>query len=132
MMADTVTTRVLFAGTKKYIVHYTNNSDGTGESGVNKLDISELTGPRGAAVSAVRLLSIKGNVSGMVVNILTDHDTDILLWVANASLDYINFEKFGGIKDTGTGGTGDVLFTTVGADAGDSYSLVLEYGLGLS
>jgi hypothetical protein len=31
-MGDTVTTRVLFNGEKKYVVQYTNLSDGTGEA----------------------------------------------------------------------------------------------------
>jgi hypothetical protein len=132
-MGDTVTTRTLYSGTKKLIQQYTNVSDGTGESAVSKLDISTLTNSAGETVTAIKINRIWGNVSGMVVNILTDHSSDVLMFTANDGLDFLDFTDsetgFGGIKDTGSGGTGDVLFTTVGHTAADSYNLFIEYGL---
>jgi hypothetical protein len=128
-MADAVTTRVLYAGEKEYVVQYTNTSDGTGESAVSKLDISTLTNTRGAAVTAIKINKIWGNVSGMSVNILTDHTADVLMHTVNDGLTELDFTHFGGKKDTGTGGTGDVLFTTVGHTAGDTYDITIQYGL---
>jgi hypothetical protein len=128
-MADAVTTRVLFAGEKKYVVQYTNLSDGNGEAAVNKLDISTLTNKAGDAVTAIKLNKIWGNVSGMVVQVLTDHTADVLMHTLNDGICHLDFTSFGGKKDTGTGGPGDVLFTTSGAGAGDSYDITIEYGL---
>ena len=42
-MADTVTTETVFSGQRRKITHLTNVSDGTGESGVTKIDISTFT-----------------------------------------------------------------------------------------
>jgi hypothetical protein len=128
-MADTVTTRTLFAGTKRYIQQYTNTSDGTGESAVQKLDISGLTDSAGNAVTAIKLERIWGNTSGMSVNILTDHTADVLMHTVAGDCINLDFTSFGGKKDTGTGGTGDVLFTTVGHSNGDTYDLTIQYGL---
>ena len=39
----------------------------------------------------------------------------------------MDFEKFGGLtNNAGTGVTGDVLFSTADASAGDFYTIVLE------
>jgi hypothetical protein len=128
-MADAVTTRTLYAGTKRHIVQYTNLSDGTGESAVSKLDISALTNSAGDTVTAIRINKIWANVSGMVVQVLTDHTSDVLMHTLNDATWFLDFTDFGGKKDTGTGGTGDVLFTTSGHSAGDSYDITIEYGL---
>lgn len=128
-MGDTVTTRVLYTGTNRLIVQYTNVSDGTGETTVKKLDLSSYTNSNGDAVTSVVIRQIWGNVSGMVVNILTDHTADVLMHTANSGLQHLDFRAFGGKADTGTGGVGDILFTTVGHTAADSYDLTIEYGL---
>jgi hypothetical protein len=128
-MGDAVTTRTLFAGNKTRVLQYTNLSDGTGEAAVNKLDISALTNAAGDAVTAIKINQIWANVSGMVVQILTDHTPDILMHTLNDAISHLDFTSFGGKKDTGSGGTGDVLFTTDGHTAGDSYDITIEYGL---
>jgi hypothetical protein len=39
----------------------------------------------------------------------------------------MDYSSFGGLpNNAGTGKTGDVLFTTVGAAAGDRYTIVIE------
>jgi hypothetical protein len=128
-MADAVTTRTLFGGTRTYVQQYTNTSDGTGESAVKKLDISTLTNSNGDAVTAVKINQIWPNTNGMSVNILTDHTTDILMYTVKDNDTHLDFRSFGGIKDTGSGGTGDVLFTTVGHTNGDTYNIIVEYVL---
>lgn len=128
-MADTVTTRTLYSGNKKLIQQYTNLSDGAGESAVQKLDISTLTNAAGETVTAIKIEKIWANVSGMVVQVLTDHTSDVLMHTLNDATWYLDFTSFGGKKDTGTGGTGDVLFTTADHDAGDSYDITIQYGL---
>jgi hypothetical protein len=124
-MADTVTTDVQYAGSRRYVAEFTNVSDGTGESAVQKIDISGLTG----APTAVRILKAKWRISGMSVKVLFDHTTDDTALILTGTGDD-NYMSFGGIKDPGSsGGTGDILFTTVGAAANDTYSITLELGL---
>jgi hypothetical protein len=80
-------------------------------------------------VTAIKINKIWANVSGMVVQVLTDHTADVLMHTLNDATWYLDFTSFGGKQDTGSGGTGDVLFTTSGHGAGDSYDITIEYGL---
>lgn len=121
-MADTVTSQVLFNGSKKTIRAFTNVSDGTGESAVAKVDISGLTG----APTAVKILRVWYSVYGMSVSILFDHTTDdkVLVFQGDGCFD---MRDFAGIADpASTGGTGDILFTTAGHTSGDTYTIILE------
>jgi hypothetical protein len=128
-MADTVTTKTMYSGNKRHIASYSNISDGTGESGVTKLDISTLTNPVGATVTEVKIYKIQYSISPtMSVKIYFDHTADVIVGVFTGSgvKDYSNT---GGFIDAGTGGTGDVLFTTAGQAANDTYDITIEYGL---
>lgn len=124
-MADAVTSQTAFSGTKRVVMAFTNTSDGTGESAVQKVDISTLPG----APSAVKIEKVWYNTFGMAVKILFDHTTDDTGMVLQGD-GYMDFTKFGGLKDpASTGGTGDILFTTVGHTLGDTYNIVLQLGL---
>lgn len=127
-MADTVTSRVLFAGSRHYVIQITNRSDSTGESAVVKIDKSTITGPNGKEPSKIVIERIKGIVDGMRVDLFWDHTSDVLiaslggLGTSNINL---SWTKYGGLVDSGTGDTGDVILTTNAASAGDSYDLTL-------
>ena len=124
-MADSVTSQVLFSGDKRYAAMFTNSSDGTGESAVIKVDISTLIG----APSRVKIARAVGNTFGMAVAVLFDHTTDDRVLILNDEFD-IDFKKYGGLQDPGSaGGTGDILFTTIGASSGDTYNILLELEL---
>ena len=121
-MADTVTSQTLFNGSKRTVRCFTNVSDGTGESAVAKIDISSLTG----APTAVRITNIWYNTYGMAVKILFDHDTDDTVLVLQGD-GHFDLTRFAGLADPkSAGGTGDILFTTVGHTSGDTYSIILE------
>jgi hypothetical protein len=121
-MADTVTSQTIFSGPNKAIFGFTNVSDGTGESAVKKIDISTLTGNP----SYVRVNRIWYNTFGMAVKIIYDHTADDTVLVLQGDGQF-DFNRFGGIPDPASGGdTGDILFTTVGHTAGDTYSIVME------
>ena len=67
----------------------------------------------------------------MTVEILADADTDIIVMhLTEGQSGYQDFSKFGGLPTTssfGTNGTGDVKFTTTGADAaGDAYQIIIR------
>lgn len=129
-MADTVASNVIFKGSQRYAVQITNISDGTGESGVTKVDISTLTGPQNVAPTAVTLEEVLWNVQGFTsVRLYWDHTTDDVMKVLNAS-GYHDYTKVGGLKDPRSpGGTGDVLLTTSGAASGATYDITLVFRL---
>lgn len=126
-MADTVTTQVIenLPLQRRKTYQFTGVSDGTGEAAVAKIDISGLTG----APTAVKILKIEYSISyAMSIKIGFDHTTDDFVAVLSGQgcLDYTNR---GGLKDPGSaGGTGDIIFTTVGAASTDTYTILLEIG----
>jgi hypothetical protein len=127
-MADAVTSQIIFDGTKRAVIKFTNISDGTGETGVIKVDVSSLEPYLGASCSSVAIQRIDAVTVGMGLNLLWDATTDVLI-MALGEGDFVSFDftRFGGMtNNSGTGSTGDILFTTVGATAGDKYTVVLE------
>ncbi len=128
-MADTVDTVVVFAGKKRYVHRYTNVCDGTGESGVIKLDISTLTGMRGGAVTKVGIEEISWSIQGFTsVRLFWDHTTDdeIKVLTGNGAISYQDVSY---LMDSGTGQTGDVLLTTAGNTSGSTYDITVVYQL---
>lgn len=123
-MADAVTSQTLVDGNKNIVLSFTNLSDGTGEAAVLKVDVPTLAG----APSEVRIDRIIANTSGMAVSILWDATTDVRAFVVgqDTSGEY-DFRSFGGIKNnSGAGKTGNIMFTTHGHTANDSYSIILH------
>jgi|SRR3989304_366361 len=123
-MADAVTTVTLVDGVRNVVMHFTNVSDGTGEAAVVKVDVSALSGaPREVTIDKVEFAT-----EGMSVEILWDATVDVravLLPANNAS--EMNFERDGGLRNSaGAGKTGDIVFTTVGDDAGDRYDITIR------
>ena len=128
-MADAVTSQVLLDGERLYIAKFTNISDGTGETAVVKINASTLApNAYNLACNGVKLNKIYATTHGMEVRILWDATTDVFAWMLPQNTNYLmDFSSFGGISDnSGTGKTGNVLFTTVDASAGDMYTIVLE------
>lgn len=121
-MADTVATQTIYSGINRKTLVFTNLSDGTGESGVTKVDISALSG----APSKVRINYLSWSCEGMAVQVLFDHNADDLAIVLGGHGEH-DFRPWGGYHDPASaGGTGDILFTTSGHTAGDSYSILME------
>lgn len=129
-MADTVTSQVIFSGDRRYVAQFTNVSDGTGESNVQKVDISSLTLPDGTAPNRVVIEEMEWGVQGFdYVKLSFDHTTDdtgVLL----AGNGYKDYRPYGGLQDPASaGGTGDILFSTSGATSGASYDVLLHLRL---
>lgn len=132
-MADAVTTNVYFnsdAGTRRYGVHLTGVSDGTGESNVVKIDKSTLKDSMGVEPDYLKLASARWMVQGYgYVLFSTDHDTNDTLLIC-ASTGYDNWESSSFLPDPNSaGGTGDLLLTSVGASSGAVYDITLEFVL---
>jgi hypothetical protein len=128
-MADAVASQTLLDGERLFIAKYTNISDGTGETAVNKITVSSLAkNAAGLACNGVKINKIYATTHGMEVRILWDATTDVFAWMLPQNTNYLmDFSSFGGLQNNGgTGVTGNVAFTTVDASSGDMYTIVLE------
>lgn len=125
-MADAVTSQTLLDSATWAVMKFTNTSDGTGESAVLKVDVSALS----PAASLVTVSKIYYSVSGMVARLLWDATTDVTMvdLQGDGCMDFDSgpARDFRGLtNNAGAGVTGDILLTTVGHTAGDSYSIIL-------
>ena len=128
-MADAVASQTIVDGPSFVAIKLTNISDGTGESAVTKVDVSALEADSrtGLSCTDVNIERIWWQCIGMKVRILFDADTDVMAIELgeNQSGDH-DYSIFGGlVNNAGTGKTGDVKFTTVGASSGDTYTVIL-------
>lgn len=127
-MADAVTTQKLVDSAQRAVFKFTNISDGTGEAAVVKIDVSALAPFQGEPCTGVSIQKLDVVTVGMGLDMLWDATTDALA-LSFGSDDFVtlDFSRFGGItNNAGTGKTGDLVFTTVGAAAGDRYTVVIE------
>ncbi len=128
-MADTVTSQTIQDGERKAVLKFTNISDGTGESAVTKIDVSALSAnSAGAACTEVAVAKIWWQCVGMGVELLNDATTDtLIIGLSPDSNGYHDYSDFSGIpNDAGSGKTGDVKFTTIGASSTDTYTVIVE------
>jgi len=100
-------------------------SDGTGESAVQKIDISALA----MAATKTRIKKLKWSISGqMTVELLFDHTSDdsAIIMSGHGSLDETDHAP---ILDPGSaGGTGDILLTSkvTASTVGQGYTVYIE------
>ena len=126
-MADTVTSEVIASGPRRYVVHLTNISDGTGESLVTKVDISTLKLANGVAPTKVAIAETQWSIQGFTsVRMYWDHTADDTALVLGQGCGYFDFSGIGNMPDPASaGGTGDILLTTGGAISGATYDITL-------
>ena len=130
-MADVVTTKIIEDGPRTAVMHFTNISDGTGEAGVAKVDVSTLSADPASkgACTSVNIECIWYTTKGMGVQIFCDASTNVLAWELIADYgDTLDVSAFVGLPNNAAAGgkTGDILFTTTGASDTDTYSVVLK------
>ena len=128
-MADTVTSQTLTdTSGVKTVIKFTNSSDGTGESLVNKFDASELTF---MTEDGERTLS-KINWS---INTADSKSGVEVIWdgATNATACFLSGQGYwdlntdgNGITNNATTPTGDILFSTKNFANGDNYTIILE------
>ena len=128
-MADAVTSQTIQDGQRKAVLKFTNISDGTGESAVTKVDVSALSAnSSGDACTEVAVAKIWWQCVGMGVELLNDATSDtLIIGLSPDSNGYHDYSDFSGIpNEAGSGKTGDMKFTTIGAGSGDTYTVILE------
>lgn len=142
-MADAVATRVISETDNYYVVHMTNYSDGTGESAALKIDKSTLTtkNSAGAAIepASLDLIGIRWNVQGFSsVRLMWRHTANHdMMIVSGSGQDVFQlmegqplFDAPFGLRDPRTSpgaNDGDVLITTTGAAAGNTYDITAYF-----
>lgn len=127
-MADAVTSQTIIDGKQHAVMKFTNISDGTGESAVTKVDVSTLSSLQdGTACSGVVIERIWWQCIGMKVQILWDATSDqFCIELGENQSGNHDYTDFGGLtNNAGAGVTGDINFTTVGATATDTYTVIL-------
>ena len=128
-MADTVTSQTIQDGERKAVLKFTNISDGTGESAVTKIDVSALAkNSAGSSCTEVAISKIWWQCVGMGVELLNDATPDTLIIALSPDSNGMHdYSSFSGIpNDAGSGKTGDVKFTTIGASNTDTYTVIVE------
>jgi hypothetical protein len=142
-MADTVTTKYLWPpnfdgnppepgqpGWKRVRVQLTGISDGSGESAVKKIDVSDLRRPDGESVVRTVLESLEYDAFGFT-SLKLEWDRaprEVMAVLAGNNSAKLDYRKSGGLAEQsdGSDGTGDILLTTAGATSGDSYNIILS------
>jgi hypothetical protein len=128
-MADAVTSQTLLDGERLVVQLFTNISDGTGESGVVKVDVSALSpNASGNACNGVKLNRVWGSCHGMNIRMLWGASSSVFFYLIPQNQFYLmDFSSIGGLQNNaGAGKTGDILFTTHDQSSGDSYTIALE------
>lgn len=127
-MADVVTSQLMINGPRNLIFKFTNESDGTGESGVVKVDGTSTTiGNRGIAPGIhLKVARIIYDVKGMQLRIQWVASSPTDMWIASG-FGTMDWTYFGGLPNPdNTGANGQISFTTVGATSGANYSITME------
>ena len=127
-MADAVTSQTLADGPKTAVMKFTNVSDSSGESAVTKVDVSALSASAdGVTCTGVTIERIWWQCIGMKVQILWDASSDAFcIELGENQSGSHDYSVFGGLtNNAGSGKTGDINFTTVGASANDTYTVIL-------
>lgn len=123
-MPDQVETQIIQDAAVNALLLFTNVSDGSGETAATKVNASALNG----APTHLRIMKIRYATAGMAVRILWDGPTSKTAWVLPADhAEELCFEDIGGLQNKVAlaDATGNINFTTIGADANDSYSVLL-------
>lgn len=132
-MADAVTTRVVYNDKRLYKVWLTGVSDGTGEAAVAKLTKASLVAQGGAAPTSISILGVKWVMQGYTsVTLAWDATTDDVIIPIGPGIGDFTFADGPATNAQGrlddpisAGNTGNIVLTTVGHSAGDTYAILL-------
>ena len=115
------------SGNRRVVVQMLNLSDGTGESLVKKVDLDNLKTSNGNVPGKTVVEKIEYHTSGMGVRIYWDRaPAKLIAYLPPDASDEFDWTDVGGKVDPcDDDRTGDILFTTAGADAGDTYDVTM-------
>ena len=127
-MADTVDTVKLVDGERNVIVRRTNVCDGTGESDAVFMDISSFNSTLSGPALSLSIEKVEYDIQGFnSVRLEFDATTDDEALVLSEGQGCIDLREYGGLSDPRSSGyTGDILVTTQGNAANNTYTIVLH------
>ena len=128
-MADAVATQTIIDGSKTAVLKFTNVSDGSGESDVVKVDVSALSNTSlGQACTGATIEKIWWQCIGMKVQVLFDATSNVFcIELGENQSGHHDYTDFGGLpNNSGSGKTGDIVFTTVGHTSADTYTVIMQ------
>lgn len=135
-MADAVTTQIIENGPRNLVMKFTNVSDGVGEAGVVKVDVSTFLNSENLPLSGLhlKLRRIIYNVVGGGVRVFWDATTgvDAVYLSGYGTMDLRDTQGIMNAARAAAGVTGDIKFSTSGfvvAAAGipaSGYTIILE------
>jgi len=121
-------------GHKRYKVILTGVADGTSdETNVHKVYLEAFKTTDGTPAGYFRIDSIEciSNVGFTLTTVQIDRDPIEIVAAfgdyTNMRVDFTENGKYAGFHDTGTGGTGDIMISTTGGSANDSYTIAIEF-----
>jgi hypothetical protein len=137
-MVDAVTSQLIANGPRNWGYVFTSLSDGTGESGVVKVDGSA-SGPLGVNVRGqlfyplahIKITEIEYDIKGMALEIIWDATSSVNATVLGG-FGKLRYWQFGGLAAVDSSGvlltvaTGKIKFTTLGAMQNSSYTVYLR------
>jgi hypothetical protein len=121
-------TRYLVKGRKRVVVNVTGAFSAADETDTVVIDVSTLTGPDGTPATGVRIDEVTGSLNGGWDYVLLEweHTTDDVVDYFHGQ-GYMDYTPYGGKNDPrSAGGTGDLILTTSGGAAGDTYSFLIS------
>lgn len=119
--------KYLIKGRNKIVINVTGAFSAADETDTVIIDVSTLTGPDGTPPTAVRIDEVTWAVGAGFDHVLLEWDAttdDVIDYFQGQG--YMDFRPYGGKHDPRSAGTtGDVLLTTVGGAANDTYSFLI-------
>lgn len=130
------TVKTLVSGNNKHVVRITHTWVSADETDQVVVDRSALIGPDGVNIPGkIRVDEITWSISGSLETVRLEWDFGTDEVIANLSgAGYQDFRPYGGSNPSGTPATateGDIILTTTGGAANDSYDITLHCTLGL-
>ena len=116
---------------RRFEVRLIGTSDGTGETDVTKMDISQFR-TNGSVVTRTVIECIEWHIFGITCLLEWDRAPQRKIVELNGngveSSNKLDWRHGGGLVDTGEAGdgTGDILLTTTNASSGDTYDITIK------
>ena len=121
-MPMATTSQVLYDGQRNIIMQFAGISDGTDEIRVVKVDLTALL-PKPVGV---KVKKITYDIPQGIVRVQWDADDPVQL-ADLSGWNELDYTKMGGIVNSGGDNpTGNIIFTTLGFEAGSNYNIKME------
>ncbi len=140
-MADTVDIQYIYppnhdggtnpVPTRRVVVNFAGISDGTGETEVTKIRLTDLLKHDGSTPTRTTVEKITATITGMTILLAWDRTPDAEIKLLGSGQHVYDYTFAGGFVDPGEAGdrTGDIMLSSLYADTGDSYDIILTLKL---